>query len=224
MSENDSVFTFSELVDELRRCYVEKVTGTVMAATQDNQLARILFEKGNITFLSYGLKNGLDAVTPIKGIKEARVKISQGRVGGQQGGSLPSTAEILQLLSGEEMAPSTAQPASTSLSGDQIPNALKVIEAELIEFLGPVAQIVWSETLEQVGKPTGTRGVSSLVDALAKEVRDPVKVQRFKSQVWEKIGGRLKSTEVIKRCRHRLPPLYSGITARPSRYRSGGPD
>lgn len=190
MSENDSMFTFSELVDELRRCYVEKVTGTVMAATQDNQLARILFEKGDITFLSYGLKKGLDAVTPIKGIKEARVKISQGRVGGQQSDTLPSTAEILQLFGGEQMdLVAAAQPVSMSISGNKIPNALKVIEAELIEFLGPVAQIVWSETLEQVGKPTGTRGVSSLVDALAKEVRDPVKVQRFKSQVWGKIGG-----------------------------------
>lgn len=189
MSENDSVFTFSELVDELRRCYVEKVTGTVMAATQDNQLARILFEKGNITFLSYGLKKGLDAITPIMEIKQARVKISHSRIGGQQSEKLPSTAEILQRLSGGQMVPVAAQPALTSLSGDQIPNAMKIIEAELIEFLGPVAQIVLGEALEQVGKPTGARGISALVDALATEVRDPVKVQRFKNQVWKKIGG-----------------------------------
>ena len=148
-----------------------------------------MFQDGNITFLSYGLKKGLDAVAPIKEIKKARVKISQGRVGGQQGDTLPPTAEILQLLTGEQMAPVAAQPASSTLSGSQIPNALKVVEAELVEFLGPVAQIVWAETLEKVGKPTNTRGISSLIETLAKEVRDPVKVQRFKSQVWEKIGG-----------------------------------
>ena len=190
MSADESVFSYGELVDELRRCYVEKVTGTILAATQDNQLARILFQDGNITFLSYGLKKGVDAIEPIKNIKQARVKLSQGRVGGRQDGKLPATEELLELWGGEHTAPaSKKKPASTSISSDRIPNALKVLEAELVEFLGPVAQIVWTETLEKVGKPANARAVSALVDALAMEIRDPAKVQRFKTQVWEKIGG-----------------------------------
>lgn len=188
--DQSTLVTYEGLMDELRRGCIEKRTGTFLIATEDNQLARIFLQDGEIVSLSYGLKNGMEAIAAIKEIKQARAKFSHGRVGDNRGGTLPATAEILHLLSGERRAPTTAaRPTSKSLSSEQIPGALKVIETELVEFLGPLAKIVWSEHLERLGAPIGPRQLQTLIDNLAKEIGDPTKVKHFKEKMWEKIGG-----------------------------------
>jgi hypothetical protein len=178
-------------MDELQRSCIERRSGTLLIATEDNQLARIFFHEGEITSLTYGLKHGMEAIGAIKEIKQGRAKFSHGRVGDSRGGKLPATAEVLQLLAGKRRAPAAtpARPAPKAVSNDQVPSALKVIEAELVEFLGPLAKIVWSEHLERIGKPVSSRQLPTLIDNLAKEIGDPTKVKSFKEQVWQKIGG-----------------------------------
>jgi hypothetical protein len=188
--DQSMLLTYDGLMDELQRSCIEKRTGTLLIATEDNQLARIFLHDGEITSLSYGLKNGMEAIAAIKEIKQARVKFSHGRVGDSRGGKLPATAEVLQILASERRTlTTTARPASKSVSNDQVPSALKVIETELVEFLGPLAKIVWSEHLERIGKPINPRQLPTLIDNLAKEIGDPTKVKRFKEQIWQKIGA-----------------------------------
>jgi len=76
MADPTTPLNYAQLVDELRRACVEKRTGTMMLATDDNQLARILFQDGEIASISYRLKNGRDAIPLLKDIKQARVKFS----------------------------------------------------------------------------------------------------------------------------------------------------
>lgn len=189
--DQSSLMTYKELMDELRRSCIEKRTGTLLIATVDNQLARIYLENGEITYMSYGLKKGAEAIIPIKEITKAQIKFSQKQIGGHQGEKLPSTAEILHLLAGERRAPTTAaaRPTPRSVTSDQMPGALKVIETELVEVLGPLAIIVWSENIERIGKPTNPPQLQTLIDNLAKEIGDPSKVKHFKEQIWQKIGG-----------------------------------
>lgn len=191
MADQTAPLTYGQLIDELRRACVDKRTGTMMIATQENQLARILFEDGEIVSIACGLKRGRDAIPLLQEIKQARVKFSRGKIGSHSG-ALPPTAEIMRMLSGETAAPAaatTTAPATAGLTADQVPKALKVIETELIEFLGPLANIVWAEHLERIGTPVGVRKLHGLVDGLAKEIGDPTKIQRFKEQVWQKIGA-----------------------------------
>lgn len=187
--DQSTLLTYEGFMDELQRSCVEKRTGTLLIATKDNQLARIYIENGEITFLSYGLKKGAEAIVPIKEITQARVKFSQRQIGGHEGGKLPSTAEILHLLAGERRARTTARSTPRSVTSDQVPGALKVIETELVEFLGPLAIIVWAEHLERIGRPTNPRQLQTLIDNLAKEIDAPSKVKRFRQQIWQKIGG-----------------------------------
>lgn len=188
-TEQSAALTYAQLIDELRRACVEKRSGTMMIATQDNQLARVSLQDGEIVSINYRLKNGREAIPLLRDIKEARVRFSQGRTaaGGDQGGSLPSTVDIMLMLSGDKAA---AAPATGTVSTDQVPQALKVIEAELIEVLGPLASIVWTEHLERLGKPVAAGKLRTLVDGLAKEIGDPAKVQAFKDKIWQKLGGK----------------------------------
>lgn len=188
MAEQPTALSYAQVMDEVRRACVEKRTGTMMIATHDNQLARIVLQDGEIVSIAYGLKSGRDAIPLLKGIKEARVKFSQGKVGGELGtGNLPSTPDIMRLLGGDRR--SADGPAARSLTVDQLSKALPVIEAQLVEFLGPLANIVWNEHVDRVGKPVTASKVRALIDELAKEIGDPTKIQSFKEQVWQKIGS-----------------------------------
>jgi hypothetical protein len=96
----------------------------------------------------------------------------------------------MRMLNADKGAAPAAAPAPTAstVSADQVPKALKVIESELIEVLGPLANIVWGEHLDKLGKPVLASKLRGFVDGLAKEIGDPTKVQAFKDKVWQKIG------------------------------------
>lgn len=178
--------TDTPLIDELRRACVEKRTGRMLVATQDNQFARISFRDGEIVSINYRLKSGREAIPLLKEIKQARVKFSHGKTGGEPPETLPSTVEIMRLLSGDKAAPARATAAVTA---DQVPDALKIIEAELTEFLGPLATIIWTEHRERLDTPVTAGKLRTLVEGLAKEIGDPSKVQLFKEHVWDKINS-----------------------------------
>lgn len=191
-TEQSTPLTYAQLLDELRQACVEKQTGTMMIATKDNQLARILLRDGEIVSINYRLQNGRDAVPLLKEIKQARIKFSLGKTagGGDRGaGNLPSTAEILRLLGADNATPAPVTATTGSVSVDQLPQAMKIIEAELIEVLGPLASLVWNEHVTPTDKPVSASKLRLLIDNLAKEIGDPAKVQRFKDVVWQKIGG-----------------------------------
>lgn len=191
-AEQSTLLDYPQLVEELRRACVEKRTGTMLIVTHDNQLARILLHEGEILSISYRLKNGREAVSLLKEITQARVKFSHGKAGGDQVNSgLPATDEIMHMLGGTKGAAS-ATPVRTAgtVSADQVPKALKIIETELIEFLGPLANFVWTEHVERAGQPVTANKLRALVDGLAKEIGDPTKVQLFKEKVWQKIGAK----------------------------------
>ncbi len=188
MSPDPSMLDHSGLIDAIRSLCLRKKTGTVLIATQDNQLARVLLENGDVIALACGTKHGLDAVPLIQQIQAGRVKFSESNVGSRGEGPLPPSHELMQLLAEGRRGAGAQTPETRSISSSQIPAALKIIEAELVEFIGPMAGIVWQEYLGKAGKPLAVSGVVDLVNAVTKEIGDPAKIKRFKEQVWKKIA------------------------------------
>lgn len=180
--------TYPELVDEMRRWCADKRTGTMLIATEDNHLAKILFESGAITLLSYGLKNGLEAIPLLTHIGHARVKVSPGRPPPPGARALPPTGEIMALLAATTESSGGRLPANTPLDGEHLAKVLKIIETELIEHLGPLGDIVWTEHLERVGKPLSSLRLTGLIEGLAGEIGDPAKIRLFKDAIRDKIG------------------------------------
>ncbi len=191
MPEQDQTLslTYLEFVTEIQRWLAGKRTGTMLIATEDNHLAKILFDGGAITFLSYGPKSGREVIPFFKQIRHARVKTSQGKPAQPADASLPPTAEIIKQLASIGEAGESVVPSGVPLEGAQLENALKIIEAELTEHLGPLGDIVWTEHLERIGKPLTALRLRELVEGLSREIGDPAKIQRFKDAIREKIGG-----------------------------------
>ncbi|HLQ27123.1 MAG TPA: hypothetical protein VK138_14760 [Acidiferrobacterales bacterium] len=170
----DEPLTYKQLIDQLRRFCGEHKTGTVLIATEDNQLVRVLLEKGNITFLAFGQKQGQDAVPLIREIKTGRIKFSEGHVGSSGKQALPPTREVLQALAGTRATPAAA---------------LKIIENELIDVLGPMGSIICAEHLKKAGDLTQASALTDFINVVAREIKDATKTRRFKEEVLKKIGG-----------------------------------
>jgi hypothetical protein len=181
---DDSLLNYRELIDELRRYCLERRTGSAMIATSENLLARLLLVEGAIQAVTVGGKEGRPALALLKGIKSGRIRFSDGKGGLQPDSSLPSAPEILLELGGTNRSPDVDRPRR-SVDSNQLPTLLRAIENELIDVLGPMAGIVWTERLAKVEDITRTGAITKLVDDLAKEIGDPQKAKHFKERVWK---------------------------------------
>ena len=195
MSPDKSILSYNELIGEILRFCREKKTGTALIATSDNQLARIMIENGDIIFLAYGRKHGQKTIPLFTAIKSARLKFSSGKVGAYEEGVMPPSQEVLEMLAGNRTEILTDSDAVGALVDDQIPEAIKIVENELIEFLGPMAGIVLSDNIEKVGDILGPRALTDLIELVAQEIGDSKKTLQFKQQVEEKIGSDLGTDE-----------------------------
>jgi hypothetical protein len=182
MSEDNAPLNYGQMVDTLRDFCQQKKSGTVLVATHDNNLARILLDGGRIVSVVFGQMRGSDAIALIREIRSCRVKFSDSVVGSHEGVNLPATATILRMLGGGANAPGGAGTSAIEAS-------LGIIEQELIEVLGPMASLIWDEHLEKADKPLTPDSITRLLQKAASEISDPGKRQRFKEQVEKKLRG-----------------------------------
>ena len=183
MATDNSLLDNRGLMAEIGRLCQQKKSGTLLIATQDNSLARILLDTGEIVSMIQGQKHGVDAIPLIRSITAGRIKFSEGKaVGIRDSDSLPPTETVLRQLGAH-------QPTVRSAAGVPIgASALKLIEDELVELLGPMASLVWNEHLEKITEPSRPENLVRLIDAVALEIGDAGKIQRFKQQVRAKLG------------------------------------
>jgi hypothetical protein len=183
MATDDSLLDNRGLMAEIGRLCQQKKTGTLLIATQDNNLARVLLDAGEIVSMVLGQKHGQDVIPLMRNITAGRIKFSEGKaVGMRDTNSLPPTETVLRQLG-------AYIPAALPAGGVPIgAYALKLVEDELVEFLGPMASLVWNENLDKFTNPGKPENLTKLIDAVAAEIGEPGKIQRFKQQVRAKLG------------------------------------
>ncbi len=180
MSADHSPLNYGQLVDTLRNFCQEKKSGTMLVATHDNNLARILLDDGKIVSVVFGQKRDSDAIAMVREITSCRVKFSDSVVGSHKSANLPATGTILRMLGGGANAPGGVGTTAIEAS-------LEIIEQELVDVLGPMASLIWDELLAKAGKPLTPDAITRLLQTAANEISDPGKRQHFKEQVAVKL-------------------------------------
>lgn len=184
------MFGHQEILRALGQLHRDKKTGMARVATADNQLFQVAFDNGEIVGATMGLKRGIEAIqlfgsTPRTG----RLKFSEGKARAAEGGELPPTAATLRMLGLTDLlASSRAAPASLHDGA-----AVSVIEREAVEFLGPIASIIWEEQLAKAGDLSRPGAIQKLINSLAKEIGsigDATKAQLFKTTVGKKLAAK----------------------------------
>lgn len=186
----EPLLSHEAIIKEIGRLHGERKTGVARIATIDNQLFQVAFDNGDIVEVVAGLKRGQEAIKLFNASTAAgRVKFSEGKARQTGDGGLPSTAGTLRMFGLTQTLASA--PARASTDGPTVD--ISVIEREAVEFLGPMASIIWEEQLNKVGSLDRPGAVQRLVDALTKEIGsigDAGKAKLFKATVERKLGSK----------------------------------
>jgi hypothetical protein len=184
VSAEPEILPHDRLIGELRSLCAAGRSGTMFIITAENHAAQFVLRNGAVVHLTYRLLRGLDALPSLKRFPAGRYRF-QDESTSQADPALPPTPELLATLLGgsSDVTPSTqarptqAHPAAAA----PIPDALRpLIARELAEFLGPMASLICDEYFAQVTDPDSPTSRERLIEALAREIRDPAKEADFK--------------------------------------------
>jgi len=191
---------YGQLLSELGALCSAKRTGTMFIATSDNQSARIGLRQGQIVSLVFRTQRGPEAIDHIRKIAAGRFSFSDAVVDRDSSADLPDTPDLLAWLSGppppdapsaaSASAPSTATTTTQPLANQQLAKAQAAIEAELTEFVGPIAPLLCREHVARAAAAGPPWDFPALVAAVAREIGDRAKEDRFKQQALARLRER----------------------------------
>lgn len=196
MSPEPAPMSYRQLMRELGALCAAKRTGTMFIATTDNHSARIGLRQGDIVSLVFRTQRGVDALDHLRKITAGRWSFSDAVVDKATHAELPRTADLLALLLGDEsplpapVLPVPAPAAVASAEDQQLARARAAIEAELTEFVGPIAPLLCREHIARAAAAGPPWDWTRLVDAVAREIGDRAKEERFKLQALARLGVR----------------------------------
>ena len=179
MDGNDSVLTYGQLIGEVRRLCAQHQTGRVFITTSDNHSVSFGLQNGVIVALGFRNQTGLEALAAIQRVHKGSLSFASGLPPKPQPG-LPPTPELLARLQSAAADPADAGPRPVN---EAVGRSRAVIEAELTEYLGPMARVVIEE------HATAAHDLADFIDLLAAELNDPAKSTTFKDRAREKLAS-----------------------------------
>jgi hypothetical protein len=203
MSPEPAPVPYRQIVTELAALCRARRTGTLFIATTDNQSARIGLREGEISSLAFRNQRGLEALINLRKIVAGRINFTDAVMDRGPRGDLPMTVDLLAMLGTDdppavvpppsEPAPSPSpRPASppASSADAQLTRVQSVIEAELTEYLGPMAVVICREHIARAAAASPPHDVRQILEALAREIGDRAKEERFRQQVLSRLRER----------------------------------
>ncbi len=192
MVRDNTLVSYQQLMQELRKLCEEKRTGTMFITTDDNHSARFALQEGRIVACAYTLKKGFDALPLIQQIKSGTFAFADGVFSGMDEIPLPETEVMFEVLGGSadggnRGVPSGAPQAGSGASSIDMSAAIKDIELELAVHVGPIADIICAEHLEDAGELSDVADVVKLIEVIASEIDNSEKEDQFKGRVIAKL-------------------------------------
>jgi len=192
---------FWRIVEQLRQFCAERLTGTVFIVSDDNRMAQVHLESGNIVMLLCRGRRGLEALAAMRTMLNARLRFDDSYVSATETENLNTSEVIDQLGISLANAPAAAsrvpahaalraapaaaaaatQPAVApvmALSAD----AVGKLEKMLVQYIGPMAQIVCADHVEQAVD------LRSLALALSTEIPDKKQADAFRAEASRSLG------------------------------------
>ena len=200
MSPEPAPVPYRQIVTELAGHCRARRTGTLFIATTDNQSARIGLREGEISSLVFRNQRGLEALIHLRKIVAGRINFTDAVMDRGPRGDLPMTVDLLAMLDTDDPpavvptgpAPpvASAPPPPASSADAQLTRVQAVIEAELTEYLGPMAVVICREHIARAAAASPPHDVRQIVEALAREIGDRAKEDRFRQQVLSRLRER----------------------------------
>jgi len=179
MAQQDMI-PFRRIVEMVREFCTQRRTGTVFIVSDDNRMAQVHLDSGNIVALLCRGRRGQEAVAGMRTMQAARLRFDDNYLTADDNERF-DTNKVLELLGGgaegQRAAAAAAAPASapavTEGPGTVTPAQATTLEHILIQYIGPMGEIVCADHVAQAGN------VRALIAVLADEVPDKAQAAQF---------------------------------------------
>ena len=175
MIDDKDIKHYAEMMAELMRLYREKRTGSLFFISPENRMAQINFDAGQIVFIYYRGKRGEEALNLLPEIQRARVLFEEEPEAAIRI-PLPSTKEIINFLTEAESV-ARLLPATAKKNPGMLTAPREILEAALINNIGPMGGLLCDEAFEQ------NMSMEEAILHLSKFIPNAQDAQRFRAKV-----------------------------------------
>jgi hypothetical protein len=186
------LFPFQRVVDYLKQLCAQGRSGTLFLVSDDNRMAQVRLDNGQIASLLCRNRRGLEALGILRNMQHARLRFDESFMAKDENDNL-STQAIFDNLSGvasggaASAAPAAKaaapKPAAAGEPGLALTPELKAtIQRVMTQYIGPMAEIVCEDHFEQAGN------MRALVQLLAGEISAPDQAAKFRADISRELG------------------------------------
>ncbi len=177
-------FTLSQLLDVLQDLIQKQQSGSLFITSEDGHFGTLGLDAGEIVSVMYAPKRGVAALPLIAGLQRGSYRFDPAAVAGRPQ-ELPTTQQILEMLrSGSPAGVVTGAVAAPTrgISETEKNFACNRLKELLAQHLGPIADIVMDDALEDAGDICANPAqMPALVDKLAAEIDSESEAAEFRA-------------------------------------------
>jgi hypothetical protein len=197
MTERCSV-DYQALIEVLSDLVAQHQSGTLFITSAEQHSAHFVLNDGRVCAVGYRFKRGMSAVEAIRQMRAGSYRFEANIVCAKSTTDLPDTQHLLALLTDVEPAIGAAakRPAATHDESATTPRPMApfvtLIQKQLTQYLGPVAEICCEDYLERTGGVHNLADLTDMVHTLSEEIADTGERREFEEASLAALeGGRV---------------------------------
>ncbi|MDJ0805530.1 MAG: hypothetical protein QNJ78_01735 [Gammaproteobacteria bacterium] len=194
MSDN---LPYAQLVQILTDLIDSKRSGTLFIHSECNHAVTFALDAGEIHAVFHGARRGRKAFPLICKITGGTYRFEASELNGISH-ELPPTHEILNLLRTQQSAETDRSPTGsltadhTGISLEQKERLIQQLKSQLAVHLGPIANMVFEDALEEIGEFDGSvEQAHRLIDQLCLDIDNAKEVIQFKDKAYSLVSDTL---------------------------------
>jgi hypothetical protein len=189
------LFPFLRVVDYLKQLCAQGRSGTLFLVSDDNRMAQVRLDNGQIASLLCRNRRGLEALGILRNMQHARLRFDESFMAKDENDNLSTQAIFDTLFSaagGTADAPSGAAPAAPATPAAPAPakapallltpQVKATIQRVMTQYIGPMAEIICDDHFDAAGN------LQALVQLLAGEISAPEQAARFRADIARELG------------------------------------
>ena len=190
MNNKKEILSYAALIQQLKTFCREKRSGTMLIISTDRHSVRFVLDNGLIIACAYTMTQGKEALPMIKSIQSGSFNFVDGGFTGGMNineSPLPDTPLIFNFLEGGGK-PMQSREAKPAPSMQDFSKVIEEIEKELSEYVGPMAEFICEEYIEDMGAPSNNAGLKSMINTVSSEIDDQMEKATFTKKAMEAIA------------------------------------
>jgi hypothetical protein len=189
------LFPFLRVVDYLKQLCAQGRSGTLFLVSDDNRMAQVRLDNGQIASLLCRNRRGLEALGILRNMQHARLRFDESFMAKDENDNLSTQAIFDTLFSaagGAADAPSGAAPAAPAKPAAPAPakapallltpQVKATIQRVMTQYIGPMAEIICDDHFDAAGN------MQALVQLLAGEISAPEQAAKFRADIARELG------------------------------------